>query len=69
VNGAGDAAAALFFFHYLRADDLAAALARTASSIFGIVRRTAQAGMRELVLIEAQDELVAPTEVFRPEPV
>lgn len=69
VNGAGDAAAALFFFHYLRAGDLAAALARTASSIFGIVRRTAQAGTRELVLIEAQEELVAPKETFRPEPV
>ncbi len=69
VNGAGDAAAALFFFHYLRAGDLGAALARTASSIFGIVRRTAQAGTRELVLIEAQEELVAPGEVFRPEAV
>jgi pyridoxine kinase len=69
VNGAGDAAAALFFFHYLRCGDLAEALSRTASSIFGIVRRTAQAGARELVLIEAQEELVAPSQVFRPEPV
>jgi pyridoxine kinase len=69
VNGAGDAAAALFFFHYLRCGDLAEALSRTASSIFGIVRRTAQAGSRELVLIEAQEELVAPSQVFRPEPV
>jgi pyridoxine kinase len=69
VNGAGDAVAALFFFHYLRCGDLAEALSRTASSIFGIVRRTAQAGARELVLIEAQEELVAPSRVFRPEPV
>jgi pyridoxine kinase len=69
VNGAGDAAAALFFFHYLRDGDLAAALARTASSVFGIVRRTAQAGTRELLLIEAQEELVAPSQTFRPEPV
>jgi pyridoxine kinase len=69
VNGAGDAAAALFFFHYLRCGDLAEALSRTASSIFGIVRRTAQAGARELLLIEAQEELVAPSQVFRPEPV
>jgi pyridoxine kinase len=69
VNGAGDAVAALFFFHYLRCGDLAEALSRTASSIFGIVRRTAQAGARELLLIEAQEELVAPSQVFRPEPV
>jgi pyridoxine kinase len=69
VNGAGDAAAALFFFHYLSAADIADALARTASSIFGIVRRTAQAGVRELLLIEAQEELVAPSQIFRPEPV
>jgi pyridoxine kinase len=69
VNGAGDAVAALFFFHYLRGGDLAEALSRTASSIFGIVRRTAQAGARELVLIEAQEELVAPSRVFRPERV
>ena len=69
VNGAGDAAAALFFFHYMRTGDLAAALARTVSSIFGLVRRTAQAGMRELLLIEAQEELVTPSQTFRPEPV
>jgi pyridoxine kinase len=69
VNGAGDAAAALFFFHYLRAGDLADALARTVSSIFGLVRRTAQAGTRELLLIEAQEELVAPSQTFRPQPV
>ena len=69
VNGAGDAAAALFFFHYLRGGDLAAALGRTVSSIFGLVRRTAQAGTRELLLIEAQEELVAPSQTFRPQPV
>ena len=69
VNGAGDAAAALFFFHYLRTGDLADALARTVSSIFGVVRRTAEAGVRELLLIEAQEELVAPSQTFRPEPV
>jgi pyridoxine kinase len=68
VNGAGDAAAALFFFHYLRSG-LAEALASTVSSIFGLVRRTAEAGTRELLLIEAQEELVAPSRTFRPEPV
>src|SRR4051812_48626253 len=37
VNGAGDAIAALFFAHYLRAGSAAAALARAASSIFGVL--------------------------------
>jgi pyridoxine kinase len=69
VHGAGDLVAALFFFHYLRAGVLADALARTASSIFGVLRRTAQANAGELLLIEAQDELVAPSQIFRPEPI
>jgi len=69
VNGAGDAAAGLFFFHYLRTGNLAEALARTVSSIFGLVRRTVQAGTRELLMVEAQEELVAPSQTFRPEPV
>jgi pyridoxine kinase len=69
VNGAGDAAAALLFLHYVSTGDVADALARTVSSIFGLVRRTAQAGLRELLLIEAQEELVAPSQIFRPEPV
>jgi pyridoxine kinase len=69
VNGAGDAAAALFFFHYLSTADVAEALARTVSSVFGLVRRTAETGTRELLLIAAQEELVAPSQIFRPEPV
>jgi len=69
VNGAGDAVAAMFFFHYLRAGVLAEALSRTASAIFGVLKHTAEAGARELLLIDAQEELVAPSRVFRPEPV
>jgi pyridoxine kinase len=69
ANGAGDAIAALFFAHLLRGGSAAAALARAASSVFGILRRTAQAGARELLLIEAQDEIVAPRASFQPEPI
>jgi pyridoxine kinase len=69
VHGAGDLVAALFFFHYLRSGVLAEALASTASSIFGVLRRTAQANASELLLIEAQEELVAPSQIFRPEPI
>ncbi|MEA2981723.1 MAG: pyridoxine kinase [Alphaproteobacteria bacterium] len=69
VNGAGDAIAALFFAHHLRSGSAAEALSRAASSIFGILRRTAEAGSREILLIDAQDELVNPTASFRAEPL
>jgi pyridoxine kinase len=69
ANGAGDAMAALFFAHLMRHGSAAEALGRAASSLFGILRRTAQAGARELTLIEAQDEIVAPSVEFKPEPI
>lgn len=69
ANGAGDAIAALFFAGLLRTGAPADAMARAASSVFGILRRTAQAGAREMLLIEAQDEIVAPSTLFKPEPV
>jgi pyridoxine kinase len=66
ANGAGDLIAALFFFHYLRSGSVADALARATSSVFGLLRRTRDAGASEIVLIAAQDELVAPSEQFAP---
>ena len=46
---------------------VAEALAASVGSVFGIVKRTAEAGSRELLLVEAQDELVRPSEQFRAE--
>jgi len=69
VNGAGDAIAALFFAHYLRTGSAAEALARATSSVFGVLRRTAEAGSREILLIDAQDEFVKPSQVFEPEKI
>lgn len=66
ANGAGDLIAALFFFHYLRSSSAADALAAATSSVFGLLRRTREAGAAETVLIAAQDELVAPSERFAP---
>jgi pyridoxine kinase len=63
-NGAGDAMAALFLVHYLRSRSAPRALAACCASIFGIIRRTAEAGSRELLLIEAQDEIVRPSRSF-----
>jgi pyridoxine kinase len=64
VNGAGDAIAALFFAHHLRTGAAAEALSRAASSVFGVLRRTAEAGSREILLVDAQDEFVTPSRVF-----
>jgi pyridoxine kinase len=66
ANGAGDLIAALFFFHYLRSGSAADAQAAATSSVFGLLRRTRDAGAGETMLIAAQDELVAPLETFAP---
>jgi pyridoxine kinase len=68
-HGAGDAIAALFLLHYLRTGSASEALARAASALYGVLKRTAAAGADEMLLIEAQHELVNPTETFRPEPL
>jgi len=68
AHGAGDAIAALFMAHYLRTGSAAEAMSRAAASIFGILKRTAATGS-ELALIEAQDELVNPSTIFRAEPL
>lgn len=67
VNGAGDAIAALFLVHYLREDSAAAALAKACASIYGLLKRTREAGSREILTVAAQDEFVTPTHQFVPE--
>ena len=68
VNGAGDAIAALFLFHRLRWGEASVALSAAASSIYGLLRRTAEAGSREILTVAAQEEFVTPSRVFRAEP-
>jgi pyridoxine kinase len=67
VNGAGDAIAALFLFHRLRSGEARVALSAAASSIHGLLRRTAEAGSREILTVAAQEEFVTPGRVFRAE--
>ncbi len=69
VNGAGDLFAALFLHRWLDGRSTPEALSRTASSVFGIVAATLAAGTRELALVDAQDELVRPSELFLAESV
>ena len=66
ANGAGDATAALFLFHTLAGRGAAGAMAAAASSVWGLLRRTAEAGSRELQLIAAQEEFVTPSRTFVP---
>lgn len=64
-NGTGDTIAALFLHHMLtNGGDPAAALGDAASATYGLLRRTMQAGSRELLTVTAQDEFVSPTERF-----
>jgi pyridoxine kinase len=67
VNGAGDCIAALFLVHYARERAAAVALEKAAASVYGLLKRTAAAGSREILTVEAQGEFVAPSEVFSAE--
>ena len=69
VNGAGDCIAALFFVHYLRSRAAGEALGRAAASTYGLLKRTAEANSREILLVEAQEEFVKPTTTFAVEAV
>ncbi len=67
INGAGDAIAALFLFHRMRTGSAVAALEAAGSSIYGVLKRTAEAGSREILTVAAQEEFVAPSRMFRAE--
>ncbi len=69
VNGAGDAIAALFFVHYLRTRSAETAMGEAAASIHGLLKRTEEAGSREILTVTAQEEFVAPSRRFPVEEV
>jgi pyridoxine kinase len=64
VNGAGDAIAALFLAHWLDTRDAGQALGRATASVYGLLKRTEDAGSREILLVAAQEEFVAPSRTF-----
>ena len=68
VNGAGDATAALFLFHRLNSGSAVKALEEAGSAVHGLLRRTAEAGSREILLVAAQEEFIAPTTRFVAQP-
>ena len=64
ANGSGDVTAALFAAHLLDLGDPAAALARTASSVFDLLANTLDAGAGELRLVESQAAYAEPRMQF-----
>ena len=64
ANGSGDVTAALFTAHYRSTSDIADALARTASSVFDLLRTTLDSGERELQLVESQEYYAHPRMQF-----
>jgi pyridoxine kinase len=70
LNGTGDAFTALFLGNWLRTGgDLEATLASAVSAMYALVEATHAAGSRELVLVAAQERLVAPERRFAAERV
>ncbi len=62
--GGGDLTAAVFLANLLDGRPLEEALSRTTASVFAVVAATAQAGERELRIVQTQDEMVAPSRTF-----
>lgn len=69
VNGAGDAVAALFFVHFARTRSAEMALGEASASIYGLLKRTEEAGSREILTVAAQEEFVNPSRRFAVEEV
>lgn len=69
LNGCGDVAAAVFLAHLLDGASLPEALAKTASALFALIDMTVRLGRRELALVAARHELVAPARRFEARPL
>lgn len=66
-NGAGDAFSALFLAHFLVSRETSEALSRSVSAIYAIMAATREAGVSELQIVAAQDQIVRPNELFKAE--
>ena len=63
VRGGGDVTAAIFLAHYLT-DGPQVALRRTAASMYAVLERTHASGSDEMLLVQEQDAIARPDEVF-----
>ena len=64
LNGTGDAFTALFLGNWLATGRLDLTLERAVAAMYALVDATHRAGSRELELVAAQDQLVAPARCF-----
>jgi pyridoxine kinase len=67
-SGSGDVTAALFLFHHLRTGSAARAVEAAAASVYGLLRRTVDAGSAEILIVAAQEEYVRPSVTFEAVP-
>lgn len=68
-TGSGDVTAALFLAHLLSGADAGAAMGRTADAVYSLLQATTAADSAELLLVQAQDELVNPSHHFEVEQI
>lgn len=69
VSGCGDITTATFLARWLGTGDPAAAVRRTAESVYGVLEATHRAQSFELRLVQSQDEFVTPTHAFEVEQI
>ena len=65
LNGTGDAFTALFLGSWLRTGRLDATLEHAVAAMYALVDATYATGSRELELVAAQDQLLAPARTFQ----
>ncbi|CAG9294929.1 pyridoxal kinase PdxY [Celerinatantimonas diazotrophica] len=65
LSGAGDATSALFLAQLLKGAAPEQALQFVAASVYALLKQTAQSGERELQLIDAQDAMLNPSQLFQ----
>lgn len=63
-TGSGDVTTAVFFARLLQTDRLDVALGDTAAVVYSLLAATATLGRRELALVDAQEQIVAPSHRF-----
>ena len=64
LNGTGDLTSALFTHFYLKSKKINVALELTIARVYSIIVKTLRAGAKELVLVEAQEQLISPDNSF-----
>lgn len=68
-TGSGDLTSSLFLASLLNGESLGEALSSVASAVYSVLKRTNELGRRELALVQAQDEMVAPSHRFEAEQI